>query len=24
MIIDGNKVWCEHVCCETCTPAGPV
>ncbi|KAL1860267.1 hypothetical protein Daus18300_009321 [Diaporthe australafricana] len=24
MIIDGNKVWCEHICCETCTPAGPM
>lgn len=24
MIVDGNKVWCEHICCETCTPAGPM
>lgn len=22
MIIEGNLVRCEHICCETCTPAG--
>ncbi|ROV92873.1 hypothetical protein VSDG_06336 [Cytospora chrysosperma] len=22
MIIEGNEVRCEHICCETCTPAG--
>lgn len=24
MIIEGNLVRCEHICCETCTPAGAV
>jgi hypothetical protein len=22
MIIEGHEVRCEHICCETCTPAG--
>ncbi|KAF3760329.1 hypothetical protein M406DRAFT_269736 [Cryphonectria parasitica EP155] len=24
MIIEGTQVRCEHICCETCTPAGPM
>lgn len=24
MLIESNEVQCEHICCETCTPAGPM